>query len=82
MSQICPRFGRKRHETSPSRGLFCSTPWWNELDSGHACQPYKVSCSSIPGRGCFGDLPGDGIVVSLPPPIVGLDALDLVQFFQ
>ena len=28
------------------------------------------SCSPISGRGCFGDLPGDGIVVSPPPPIV------------
>ena len=24
----------------------------------------------MPGRGCFGDLPGDGIVVSPPSPIV------------
>ena len=25
------------------------------------------SYSPIPGRGCFGELPGDGIVVSPPP---------------
>ena len=28
------------------------------------------SCSPVPGRSCFGDLPGDGIVVSPPPSIV------------
>ena len=30
----------------------------------------KGSCSPIPGRRCFGDLPGDGIVVPPPLPIV------------
>ena len=25
----------------------------------------------IPGRGCFGNVPGDGIVVSPPSPMVG-----------
>ena len=28
------------------------------------------SCSPIPGRGCFGAIPGDGIVVFPLPPIV------------
>ena len=40
------------------------------MNSGQACQPCRGSCSSIPGRGCFGDLPGDEIVVSPPSPIV------------
>ena len=31
---------------------------------------YRGSCSLIPGRGCFGDLPGDEIVVPPPSPIV------------
>ena len=30
----------------------------------------RGSHSLIHGRGCFGDLPGEGIVVSPPPPIV------------
>ena len=38
--------------------------------SGQACRPYRGLCSPIPGRGCFGDLPGDEIVVSPPSPIV------------
>ena len=32
----------------------------------------------IPGRGCFGNVAGDGIVVSAPPPIVGT----LVNLFR
>ena len=40
------------------------------MNSGQACQPCRGSCSHIPGRGCFGDLPGDKIVVSPPSPIV------------
>ena len=35
-----------------------------------ACRPCRGSCSLIPGRGCFGDLPGDESVVSPPSPIV------------
>ena len=38
--------------------------------SGQACRPCTGSCSPIPGRGCFGDLPGDEIVVSPPSLIV------------
>ena len=37
------------------------------MNSRRACRPCMGSCSPIPGRGCFGDLPGDGIVVSPPP---------------
>ena len=40
-----------------------------------ACRPYRGSCSPIPGRGCFGDLPGDNVGVSPPSPIV--EPLDL-----
>ena len=40
------------------------------MNSGQACRPCRGSCSLIPGRGCFGDLPGDEIVESPPPPIV------------
>ena len=46
------------------------TPWSNAMNSGQACRPCRGSCSLIPGRGCFGDLPGDEIVVSPPSPIV------------
>ena len=70
MQQICPRFGRCRHENSPYRGHICPTPWWNELDSGQACRQCRGSCSPIPGSGCFGDLLEDGIVVSPSSPIV------------
>ena len=40
------------------------------MNSGQACRPYRGSCSPIPGRCCFGDLPGDEIVASPPSPIV------------
>ena len=40
------------------------------MNFGQACGPCRVSCSLIPGRGCFDDLPGDEIVVSPPPLIV------------
>ena len=40
------------------------------MNSGQACRPCRGSCSLIPGRGCFGDLPGDEIVVSPPSPII------------
>ena len=37
------------------------------MNSGQACRPCRGSCSPIPGRGCFGDLPGDEIIVPRPP---------------
>ena len=37
---------------------------------GQACRPCRESCSLIPGRGCFGDLPGKEIVVSPPSQTV------------
>ena len=40
------------------------------INSGQDCRPCRGSCSLIPGRGYFGDLPGDEIVVSPPSPIV------------
>ena len=41
------------------------------MNFGQVCQPCRESsCSLIPGRGCFGDLPGDETVVSPPSPIV------------
>ena len=40
------------------------------MNLGQACRPCRGSCSLIPGRGCFGDLHGDEIVVSPPSPIV------------
>ena len=40
------------------------------MNSGQACTSCRGSCSLIPGRGCFGDLLGDEIVVSPPSPIV------------
>ena len=40
------------------------------MNSGQACRPCRGSCSPISGRGCFGDLTGDEIVVSPPSPIV------------
>ena len=46
------------------------TPTSNAMKSGQVCQPCRGPCSPIPGRGCFGDLPGDETVVSPPSPIV------------
>ena len=40
------------------------------MNSGQVCRSWRESCSPIPGRGCFGDLPGDKIVVSPPSTIV------------
>ena len=40
------------------------------MNLGQACRPCRRSCSLIPGRDCFDDLPGDEIVVSTPSPIV------------
>ena len=40
------------------------------MNLGQACRPCRGSCSLIPGRACFGDLPGDEIAVSPPSPIV------------
>ena len=42
------------------------------MNSGQACRPCRGSCSPIPGRGCFGDLVGDEIVLSPLSPIVEL----------
>ena len=47
--------------------IFASLSHRTELNSGQACRPYRRSCSPILGSGCFGDHPGDGIVVSPPP---------------
>ena len=67
---ICPRFGKKRYENSSYRGhIIWPTPWSNAMNSGQACQPCRGSCSPIPGRSCFDDLPGDKIVVFPPSPI-------------
>ena len=55
-----------RHLKYRSKGLLNKC---NELNSGQACRPCGESCSPIPGRECFGDLPGDGFVVSPPPQI-------------
>ena len=54
----------------PLPETYLTNPWSNAIDSRQACRPCRGSCSLIPGRGCFGDLPGDEIVVSPPSPIV------------
>ena len=40
------------------------------MNSGQPCRPCRELCSFIPGRGSFGDIPGDEITVSPPSPIV------------
>ena len=40
------------------------------MDSGQACRPCRKLICPIPGRGYFGDLLGDGFVVSPPSSIV------------
>ena len=55
---------------APTGDICDQPPGEMRLDSGQACRPCMKSCSPIPGRGCFGDLLGDGIVVSPPFPIV------------
>ena len=52
---------------APTGDLFDPIPWRNELNRGKACREFRGPCSPFPGMGCFGDLPGDGIVVSPPP---------------
>ena len=54
---------------APTGDIFV-TPWSNAMNSKQACRSCRGSCSPIPGTGCFGDLPGDEIVVSPPSPIV------------
>ena len=49
-----------------------------EAEFGARCRTCSGSYSPIPGRGCFGYLPGDRIVVSLPSPVVEL----LPRYFQ
>ena len=54
------------------------------MNSGQACRPCRGSCSLIPGRRYFGDLPGDEIVVSPPSPIVeplGIRVLEMARAF-
>ena len=63
--------GRGCHKSVPvlgGNGTKINLPGDKEVNSGQACRSYRVSCSLIPGRSCFGDLPRDGIVVSSPPP--------------
>ena len=40
------------------------------MNSGQACRPCRGLCSPIPGRGYFGDIPGDEVVISPPSPVV------------
>ena len=63
----------------PNRGHILPIPWPNVMNSGQACRPCRGSCSSIPGRDCFGNLPGDEIVVSPPSPIV--EPLRLIRYY-
>ena len=37
------------------------------MNAGQACRPCRGSCSLIPGRGCFGDLPGTKSSYLRPP---------------
>ena len=47
------------------------------MNLGQACRPCRGSCTPIPGRGCFGDLPGDEIVES--PPSLNVEPLILAH---
>ena len=49
------------------------------MNSGQACRLCRGSCSPIPGRGGFGDLLGDEIVVS---PRVTINLLEVVEMVQ
>ena len=60
---------RERREKASTGDIFYQ-PLSNVMNSGQACRPCRGSCSLIPGRSCFGVLPGDEIVVSPPSPIV------------
>ena len=50
--------------------FFLPTSCSNAMNSRQACRPCRGPYSPIPGRGSFGDLPGDEIVVSPPSSIV------------
>ena len=71
-----PVLGGNGTKIAPTGDIFDQPPGLNATDSGQACRPCRGSCSLLSGRGCFGDLPGDEIVVSPPSPIV--EPLDIV----
>ena len=60
--------GTKIAPTAPLPGTYLTNPLVKCDEFGQACRPCIMgSCRLIPGRGCFGDLSGDEIVVSRPP---------------
>ena len=66
----CPKFvphlrGTVRYKPLP--GIDSTEPLINNLSSGQSWQPFGGSRIPIPGRDCFGDFRGDGIVEPLPP---------------
>ena len=63
----------------PYRGQTGPTLWSNAMNLGQAFRPCRGSCSLIPGRGCFDDLPGDEIVES--PPSLIVEPLFLFIYF-
>ena len=66
--RVVPESRRRWHVQGPSRRQIRPTSWYNKLSSGQACLLCEGSCSTIHGRYYFGDVPGDGIVESPPPP--------------
>ena len=52
----------------PLPGTDFTNPRVIKLSSRPACPPFRGSRIPIPGKGCFGDFPGDEIVESPPTP--------------
>ena len=61
-------FGRGRHDNDPFRErTHLTNPLVKYVELGASLWPCRGSYSPIPGRDCFDDHPGDGIIVSPPP---------------
>ena len=60
-NKFVPVLGRNGTKIGPPGDIFDQPPG-QAMNSGQDCRPCRGSCSPIPGRGCFGDLPGDEIV--------------------
>ena len=58
-----PVLGGNGTKIAPPKG------WSNAMNSGQACRPCRGLCSLIPGRGSFGDIPGNEIAV-FPPSLI------------
>ena len=62
-----PVLGGDGAKIAPTGDIYDQPPGEISWIRGKLADHVEDHAVSIPGRGCFGDLPGDGIVVSPPP---------------